>query len=117
VGRFVAPLFDTTKINVLNRAVGGLSARTLISQGYWDRVLTLVKPGDFVMVEFGHNDASPVNDTLRARGVLRGIGRDSVIVDNLITKQKGESSTASASICASSRARRARAARHRSSTR
>jgi lysophospholipase L1-like esterase len=46
--------------------------------------------GDFVMVEFGHNDASPVNDTLRARGVLRGIGRDSVIVDNLITKQKGE---------------------------
>jgi len=89
-GDFVAPLFDTTKINVLNRAVGGLSARTFISQGYWDRVLTLVKPGDFVMVEFGHNDASPVNDTLRARGVLRGIGHDSVVIDNLITKQKGE---------------------------
>jgi rhamnogalacturonan acetylesterase len=49
-----------------------------------------VKPGDFVMVEFGHNDASPVNDTLRARGVLRGIGRDSVVVDNPSTKQKGE---------------------------
>ncbi|MFL5619093.1 MAG: rhamnogalacturonan acetylesterase [Gemmatimonadaceae bacterium] len=89
-GDFIAPLFDTTRINVLNRAVGGLSARTFISQGYWDRVLTLVKPGDFVMVEFGHNDASPVNDTLRARGVLRGIGRDSVVIDNLITKQKGE---------------------------
>jgi len=89
-GDFVAPLFDTTKINVVNRAVGGLSARTFISQGYWDRVLTLVKPGDFVMVEFGHNDASPVNDTLRARGVLRGIGHDSVVIDNLITKQKGE---------------------------
>jgi lysophospholipase L1-like esterase len=89
-GDFIAPLFDTTKINVVNRAVGGLSARTFISQGYWDRVLTLVKPGDFVMVEFGHNDASPVNDTLRARGVLRGIGRDSVVIDNLITKQKGE---------------------------
>jgi lysophospholipase L1-like esterase len=89
-GDFIAPLFDTTKINVLNRAVGGLSARTFISQGYWDRVLALVKPGDFVMVEFGHNDASPVNDTLRARGVLRGLGRDSVVIDNLITKQKGE---------------------------
>jgi len=88
-GDFIAPLFDTT-INVVNRAVGGLSARTFISQGYWDRVLTLVKPGDFVMVEFGHNDASPVNDTLRARGVLPGIGRDSVVIDNLITKQKGE---------------------------
>ena len=89
-GDFIAPWFDTTKINVVNRAVGGLSARTFISQGYWDRVMTLVKPGDFVMVEFGHNDASPVNDTLRARGVLRGIGRDSVVIDNVMTKQKGE---------------------------
>jgi lysophospholipase L1-like esterase len=89
-GDFVAPLFDTTRLNVVNRAVGGLSARTFISQGYWDRVLTLVKPGDFVMMEFGHNDASPVNDTLRARGVLPGIGTDSVVIDNLITKQKGE---------------------------
>jgi lysophospholipase L1-like esterase len=89
-GDYIAPSFDTTKINVLNRAVGGLSARTFISQGYWDRVLALVKAGDFVMVEFGHNDASPLNDTLRARGVLPGIGRDSVVIDNLITKQKGE---------------------------
>jgi len=89
-GDYIKPLFDTTKINVVNRAVGGLSARTFITQGYWDRVLTLVKPGDFVMVEFGHNDASPVNDTLRARGVLPGIGPDSVIVDNMLTKQKGE---------------------------
>jgi lysophospholipase L1-like esterase len=89
-GDFVAPWFDTTRINVLNRAVGGLSARTYISQGHWNRVLALLAPGDFVMVEFGHNDASPVNDTLRARGVLRGVGRDSVVVDNLITKQKGE---------------------------
>jgi lysophospholipase L1-like esterase len=89
-GDYIKPFFDTTKINVVNRAVGGLSARTFISQGYWDRVLTLVKPGDFVMVEFGHNDASPVNDSSRARGVLPGIGPDSVIIDNILTKQKGE---------------------------
>jgi lysophospholipase L1-like esterase len=89
-GDYIKPFFDTTKVNVVNRAVGGLSARTFISQGYWDRVLTLVKPGDFVMVEFGHNDASPVNDSSRARGVLPGIGPDSVIIDNILTKQKGE---------------------------
>jgi lysophospholipase L1-like esterase len=89
-GDFIATYFDTARINVLNRAVGGLSARTYSSQGHWNRVLALLKPGDFVMVEFGHNDASPVNDTLRARGVLRGIGPDSVIVDNLLTKQQGE---------------------------
>lgn len=89
-GDYIEPFFDTTKINVVNRAVGGLSARTFISQGYWDRVLTLVKPGDVVMVEFGHNDASPVNDSARARGVLPGIGPDSVIIDNILTRQKGE---------------------------
>ena len=89
-GDFIAPYMDTTKINVLNRAVGGLSARTFISQGYWKRVLALVKAGDVVMLEFGHNDAGPVNDTSRARGVLPGTGRDSVIIDNLLTHQKGE---------------------------
>jgi lysophospholipase L1-like esterase len=89
-GDFIAPHLDTSKVNVLNRAVGGLSARTYISQGHWDRVLALLKPGDFVMVEFGHNDASPVNDSARARGVLRGVGNDSVVIDNILTKQKGE---------------------------
>lgn len=89
-GDYIAPYFDTTRINVLNRAVGGLSARTFISQGYWSKVLTLLKPGDYVMLEFGHNDASPVNDTSRARGVLPGIGTDSVTIDNMLTKQKGE---------------------------
>ena len=89
-GDFIAPWFDTTKINVLNRAVGGLSARTFISQGYWHRVLALLKPGDVVMLEFGHNDASAVNDTSRARGVLPGVGEDSVVIDNLLTGQKGE---------------------------
>ena len=89
-GDYIAGWFDTTRINVLNRAVGGLSARTFISQGYWGRVLTLLKPGDFVMLEFGHNDASAVNDTARARGVLPGVGEDSVVIDNLLTGQKGE---------------------------
>ena len=89
-GDFIAPYFDTTKINVVNRAVGGLSARTFISQSYWSKVFTLLTPGDVVMLEFGHNDASAVNDTSRARGVLPGIGSDSVIIDNLLTKQKGE---------------------------
>ncbi|MDQ2667286.1 MAG: hypothetical protein M3Z05_14905, partial [Gemmatimonadota bacterium] len=36
------------------------------------------------------NDASPVNDSSRARGVLPGVGEDSVVIDNILTKQKGE---------------------------
>jgi lysophospholipase L1-like esterase len=51
--------------------------------------MQLVKPGDVVMLEFGHNDAAPVDDKVLARGVP-GIGRDSVFVDNAVTKQQGE---------------------------
>jgi hypothetical protein len=38
-------------------------------------------------MQFGHNDSSPVNDTLRARGTLKGIGEETEEIDNLITKQ------------------------------
>lgn len=79
--------FDTTKINVVNRAIGGRSARTYITQGQWDRTLAMVKPGDIVTMQFGHNDSSPVNDTSRARGTLRGIGDESEEIDNLLTHQ------------------------------
>jgi len=59
--------FDTTKINVLNRARAGRSSRTFISEGLWERVLADMKPGDFVLIQFGHNDAGSLN-TDRACG-------------------------------------------------
>jgi lysophospholipase L1-like esterase len=55
-GAPIADLFDPTKINVVNRAIGGLSSHTYISQGHWANTLELVKPGDFVLIQFGHND-------------------------------------------------------------
>ena len=51
--------FDPTKINVVNRAVGGTGARTFMAQGYWDRVVAMLKPGDIVIMQFGHNDNGP----------------------------------------------------------
>src|SRR6266853_4210167 len=69
---FVA-YFDTTKINVTNRARAGRSSRTFITEGLWDKVLADVKPGDFVLIQFGHNDGGPV-DKDRARGSLPGLG-------------------------------------------
>ena len=48
--------FDPAKINVVNRAVGGTGAGTFIAQGYWDLVLAMLKPGDVVIMQFGHND-------------------------------------------------------------
>ena len=86
-GDFVSPYFDSTKLNVVNWALGGRSSRTFITQGHWQKVLNALKPGDFVMMQFGHNDSSAVNDDSRARGTLRGTGEETREIDNLLTKQ------------------------------
>src|SRR6185369_4645104 len=64
--------FDTTKVNVLNRARGGRSSRTFITEGLWDKVLSEINKGDFGLLQFGHNDAGATNDDSRARGSLPG---------------------------------------------
>jgi rhamnogalacturonan acetylesterase len=70
-----AAFFDTSKINVLNRARAGRSSRTFLTEGLWDKVLQDLKPGDFVLIQFGHNDGGPL-DTGRARGSLPGLGEE-----------------------------------------
>lgn len=87
-GNPLAAHVDAARVNLVNRAVGGLSSRTYISSGHWERTLALVKPGDVVIMQFGHNDASPVNDDKRARGTIRGVGIESTEIDNLLTGQR-----------------------------
>lgn len=84
-GNPVAAYFDHSKINVVNRAIGGLSSRTYLTGGHWERTLALVKAGDVVIMQFGHNDAGPVNDTSRARGTIAGTGNEAQEIDNLLT--------------------------------
>lgn len=79
--------FDPAQLNVVNRAVGGLSSRTFLTQGHWTRVRHLLKPGDFVVMQFGHNDSGPLNDTSRARGTIKGTGGESETIENLLTRQ------------------------------
>ncbi len=86
-GNPIATYFDLAKINVVNRAVGGLSSRTYLTSGHWERTLAFVKAGDFVIMQFGHNDGSAVNDTKRARGTLKGTGNESEEIDNLLTNK------------------------------
>lgn len=86
-GDFLHEDFDTTKIHLENDARGGRSSRTFQTEGLWDNVLAKLKPGDFVIMQFGHNDAGAVNDTLRARGSIKGIGEETEEIDNLITKK------------------------------
>lgn len=49
-------LFGPAKITVLNRARGGRSSRTFLTEGLWDQVAAQLKPGDYVLMRFGHND-------------------------------------------------------------
>ena len=86
--------FDLAKANVANRARGGRSSRTFISDGSWDRLLEGVRSGDFVLIQFGHNDGGAINAEppgssrpLRARGSLPGLGEESEEIDNVITKK------------------------------
>jgi lysophospholipase L1-like esterase len=84
-GDHIACHFDTERIEVMNRALGGRSSRTFITNGEWDAALLLVEHVDFVLIQFGHNDSSPVNDDSRARGTLKGIGEETEEIDNLLT--------------------------------
>ncbi len=86
-GDIVGRYFDPTKINVVNWALGGRSSRTFITEGHWDQLLELLKRGDVVLIQFGHNDGGALNDSSRARGSIRGVGDESEEIDNLLTKK------------------------------
>jgi rhamnogalacturonan acetylesterase len=87
-GDFMKGFFDNEKISVENRALGGTSSRTFLTKGLWDSVLVRIKPGDFVMMQFGHNDGSQLDDTARARGTIKGTGPESKEIYNPITKKQ-----------------------------
>jgi rhamnogalacturonan acetylesterase len=87
-GEVISDQFDLAKINVANQAIGGRSSRTFLTEGRWDKVVAALKPGDFVLIQFGHNDGGPLDDTQRARGSIRGTGEETREIDNPITKRK-----------------------------
>ncbi|MDE3236987.1 MAG: rhamnogalacturonan acetylesterase [Bacteroidota bacterium] len=76
-GSLIENYLDTTKIVVSNQAMAGRSTRTFLKEGRWDKVLSTLKKGDFVMIQFGHNEGSKP-DTTKAgyRGVLNGTGEE-----------------------------------------
>jgi lysophospholipase L1-like esterase len=86
-GDVLAPYFDTARINVVNRAIGGRSSRTFFTEGRWQDVLKVAKPGDFLLIQFGHNDSGPLDDAARARGSLPGVGDDTREIENPILKK------------------------------
>lgn len=78
-GEMMAELMDTAQLRISNQAMAGRSTRTFIKEKRWEKVINAIKPGDYLIMQFGHNEGSKP-DTSRAgyRGVLRGTGNDSV---------------------------------------
>jgi rhamnogalacturonan acetylesterase len=74
-GNVIGDLFDQTKITIANRARGGRSSRTFFTEGLWEQVLNELKPGDVVLMQFGHNDGGPI-DKEKFRGSIRGTGEE-----------------------------------------
>lgn len=87
-GSFIAGYFNTSKISVRNEAIGGRSSRTFITEGRWDKIMATLKKGDYVIMQFGHNDGGPLDDTARARGTIRGIGNESKDIYNPVMKKQ-----------------------------
>jgi lysophospholipase L1-like esterase len=83
-GDHFAPLFDTSRINVANRARAGRSSRTYLDEGAWDAVLKEMKAGDYVLIQMGHNDGggSPesVLKDVKGRSSLKGVGEETQAV-------------------------------------
>jgi lysophospholipase L1-like esterase len=108
-GQLLPRFVDTTRLAVRNHAANGRSTKRFLDEGRWDTVMTRVRPGDYVLVQFAHNDGHLIDparyvnahtgfrrnlermvDDVRARGatpilaspvVRRYFNRDGVLTD------------------------------------
>ena len=91
-GDHLAPLFDTTRINVANRAIAGRSSRTYINEGHWTKTLAEMKAGDYLLLQMGHNDGGDLGGA-KPRGTLKGIGDESQDVPQTTGPLAGQTET------------------------
>ncbi len=64
-------VFDESKVTLCNAARAGRSTRSFVREELWEKVYNSLEPGDFVTIQFGHNDICPITDQ-KARGVIPG---------------------------------------------
>ena len=57
-GEALQKFFDERRVRVENHAQNGRSTRTFISENRWQAIIAKLKPGDYVLIQFGHNDES-----------------------------------------------------------
>lgn len=60
-GMMLQACFDN-RIRIDNHAVNGRSSLSFMNEGRWARVVEMIQPGDYVIIQFGHNDEKPKAD-------------------------------------------------------
>lgn len=63
-GHVLQPFFDASEVIVENHAVNGRSTKSFVTLGHWQKVEESMRAGDYVFIEFGHNDTKE-SDTTR----------------------------------------------------
>ncbi|WP_295727626.1 DUF4861 family protein [uncultured Muribaculum sp.] len=58
------PLLVDGPVKVDNHAVNGRSSKSFIDEGRWDKVINKMKAGDYLVIQFGHNDEKAYNPSL-----------------------------------------------------
>ncbi len=55
-GEYLQSQFDDSKVKIENHAQNGRSTKSFIDEGRWQAIVDKLKRGDYVFIEFGHND-------------------------------------------------------------
>jgi lysophospholipase L1-like esterase len=55
-GEALQPCFDSTQVRIANRAMNGRSTRSFVAEGRWKAITDSLHAGDYVFIQFGHND-------------------------------------------------------------
>ncbi|KAM0342404.1 hypothetical protein ACHAPU_009591 [Fusarium lateritium] len=64
------------KVTSVNKAIGGRSARSYTNEGRFQEIIDVVKAGDIVVIEFGHNDGGSPNTNDNKRSDCPGSGKE-----------------------------------------
>jgi len=87
-GTLLKAYLDTNRISIENHAKAGTSTRTFILDGRWEKILAKLKKGDLVIIQFGHNDHSGIDDPKDQRGTLLGAGDSTRVIISKRTNQE-----------------------------
>ena len=70
------PRFFGDRVSVANYAESGESSNTFISARRFEKILTQMKRGDYIIIEFGHNDQKQTGEGKGARSEERRVGKE-----------------------------------------